>query len=97
MDQRADQHVVGFLGVEDVVRLEAEAAVASDEFVGAGADTGKVSQQTEGPFETRMISIGLIPTESGIRERVDIKQIATGSERKSVFNAGNFSGFIAPP
>jgi len=45
MDQRADQHVVGFLSVRDVVGLEAKAAIAGNQFVSAGADAGKVCQR----------------------------------------------------
>ena len=44
MDERPDQHVIGFLRVEDVVRLKAKATVAGDELVGTDPDVGKFSQ-----------------------------------------------------
>ena len=63
MDERPDQHVARFLGVEDVVRLKAKATVAGHKFIGTRSDPGKLSQQIKGALETRMVGFGLIAAE----------------------------------
>jgi hypothetical protein len=45
MDERSDQHVIGLLRVEDVVRLEAEAAIAGNKLVGAASDAWKSARR----------------------------------------------------
>ena len=51
MDQRAYQHVVRFLGVENVVRLEAEAeaAIADEDFVCGRSNARKSRKQASRP------------------------------------------------
>ena len=60
VDQCTDEHMVRPFRVKNVVRLETEAAVANDEFVGVGPYSGKVSNQPEGALQSRVIGIGLV-------------------------------------
>ena len=60
MDQGSDQNVIRLLGIEDVVRLEAETAIAGNDLVGGSADARKVCQQAKRPFETGVVGFGLV-------------------------------------
>lgn len=63
MNERPDQHVIGLLRVEDVVRLEAEAPIAGNKFVGASPDAREIGQKAKRTLEARVVGVGLISTE----------------------------------
>lgn len=92
-DRRTDQDVVRLLGVEDVVRLEAEAAIAGDEFVGDSADARKIRQQAERPLEASMVCLGLIAPEAGFGEGVDAQHVVLSANGEAIFSHGR----VRPP
>jgi len=59
--------MAGFFGVKDVVRLKTEAAVADHEFVGVDPDAGKVGDEPESTFQTRVIGVSLVSAEIRLR------------------------------
>jgi hypothetical protein len=58
VDQRPDQHVLAFFGVEDLVGLKAEAAIGKYKLTGTGSNERKLSQETEGALEACVIGFG---------------------------------------
>jgi hypothetical protein len=45
VNQCANENVIALVGEKDVVRLEAEAAIAGNKFVGIGSDTRKIGEK----------------------------------------------------
>jgi hypothetical protein len=51
MENRTDQDMAGFFGVEDMMRLKAKAAMVCRELVGKLTDARKIREQVEGVFQ----------------------------------------------
>ncbi len=90
--QRSDQDVIRLLRVEDLMRLEAEAAIAGDEFVSSNVDARKVRQQAEGPLEARMVGFRLIAPEFRFGEGVDLQHIGMRANGKPTCLLGGLGG-----
>jgi len=72
VNQRANENVIDFVGEKDVVRLEAEAAIAGNKFVGVGSDARKIGKKPECTLQARMVGVSLVAAERGLRPSINI-------------------------
>lgn len=97
VDEGADQDVIRLLRVEDVVRLEAEAAIAGDELVGGNTDARKVRQQAERSLEASMVGFRLVAPEPRFGEGVDAQHIGMRPNGKAIFSHGSARPPVCAP
>lgn len=57
MEEGANEHMVGFFGVEDIVGLKPEAAMAARKIFRLLPDAREIGEQAESPLETRVIGL----------------------------------------
>ena len=75
VNNRSDQHVVGFFGVENMVRLMPVSTVPSFQFVGRAANAWECREQFECFFKARAVCVGLVATKHLFSKSVDFNQL----------------------
>lgn len=71
----ADQHVIGFFRVKNVVGLKPETPITGHEFVGGNAHAGEFGQQAKRALKPGVVSISLILAESLVRISINFEKL----------------------
>ncbi len=95
--ERADENVIGFFCVENIVGLELKAPVVGGEFVGGNSHARELGKQPENAFESCVVGVSLVCAELCFGVIVNDAQILLGAWRENKFSrCGGRQRALAP-